>query len=1071
MKRKLRLLAIPARYFLTLFLTFFALAAVSQRTVKGKVTGPDAKPVFGATVAVKNTNVATTTDADGSYSITLPANSNILVFSYVGYDVSEVSAAGDQVDVVMKLQTSTLNEVVVTGYSTQRKKDIIGAVSVVDVGDLKTNPSSNLAVQLQGRASGVVVSSTGAPGAAAVVRIRGFQSFGNNDPLYIIDGVPTQDPSTLNPQDVESMQVLKDATAASIYGTRAANGVVIVTTKQGKAGRTQISYEAFYGFQKITDEMIPDLLNSQQYIQYLTQTTAAGNKHVVFGNFGSYAVPDRIVVSNAFKGGVAASDPRANPDLYSLVPGSIYQIYQTTPEGTDWFKEATRSGAIQSHQLTAAGGNDRFLYSLGMNYYNQEGTFKYTNYKRYTIRFNSTVKATNYLRFGQNVQISTENRLGNDNRGEAGAWSQSFRMVPYIPVNDIKGGWGGNGMGESGNGTNPVAQLYRQKDNTNSINKVFGNVFAELSITKYATLRTSLGVDNGNQAEKIIAYKTYERAENQTSTQLTEQSWKFNNWTWTNTLLFQKMIATNHDVKLLLGTEAIKRDSRGHRAYGETFDFDNPDFISLALSGLSNRVITNYNTGRSTIYSLFGRLDYAFKGKYLLNATMRRDGASVFGPENRYANFPSFGLGWRVSEEQFMKSISWITDLKIRAGYGEAGSISNVDPANAFSTFTSNPFTTSYDINGTNGTAQGYAANRLGNPETKWETTKSKNLGLDLSILQGKWNFTFDVFSNDTKDLLVPRLRNSLEPNLTQPNINIGTMKNSGFEFTLLNKGLIMKDLNYDVAITFTHYKNNLVKMNEEGTVRLVNLDRFSGALITKSGLPVSSFYGYKIVGFYNTPDDVAKGAKILGQPGQVGSYMFQDVNNDGNINSDDRVVLGDPHPDFQMGGNLGLNYKSFDLSAFLFWNYGNEIYNYAKNYTDMRVFVGGVSTRLLNDTWTPSHTDAKLPRLSAVSTENGFTTFVTGNSNSYYVEDGSYLRFKTLQVGYTLPRDLVQKAKLTNVRVYVQGQNLFTITKYSGPDPDLNIINNNGTDTYIGVDRTGFPNPKEFILGVSITF
>jgi hypothetical protein len=327
------------------------------------------------------------------------------------------------------------------------------------------------------------------------------------------------------------------------------------------------------------------------------------------------------------------------------------------------------------------------------------------------------------------------------------------------------------------------------------------------------------------------------------------------------------------------------------------------------------------------------------------------------------------------------------------------------------------------------------------------------------------------VFRNDTKDLLIPRVRNSLEPNLGQPRINIGKMRNTGYELSVNNRGNITKDLKYVASVNFSHYKNELVYTNEEGSVFNQGLDRLSNALITKQGLPVSSFIGYNIIGFYNTADDVAKGSKINGQPGQVGTWMYEDLDGDKNITIADRKILGDPHPDFQMGFNLNLTYKSFDFTGFLFWSQGGELYNYTKYYTDMRVFVGGVSTRVLNDTWTPTHMDAKLPRLSGVAAENGFTSFVLGNSNSYYIEDGSYLRLKTLQLGYTLPKKIIDKAKMSNVRVYLQGQNLFTITNYTGPDPDINLLSGNGTDQYIGVDRTGFPNPREWILGLTINF
>ncbi|MBD0287866.1 MAG: SusC/RagA family TonB-linked outer membrane protein, partial [Flavisolibacter sp.] len=747
----------------------------------------------------------------------------------------------------------------------------------------------------------------------------------------------------------------------------------------------------------------------------------------------------------------------------------------------------TRKGLIQSHQVTATGGTEKATYSIGLNYYQQEGVFRYTDYKRYTVRANSSFKPKNWLRIGENLQLSYEDRLGGSQRGEGGAWAWAYRMVPYLPVYDIMGGWGGNAVGESGNASSPLATLYRDKDDKNQFNKLFGNVFAEIPVGNFLTARTSMGIDYGNQFVVDISRRTYERAENQGTTMLTEDGWNYLNWTWTNTLNFQKTFAANHDVKLLLGSEAIKRKSRGVRAFGQNFDFEDPDFINLntaVASSLGDRRIETINQGRSAIFSLFSRVDYAYRGKYLLNATFRRDGASVFGTETRYGNFPSVGIGWRISEEEFMKSITWLSDLKLRAGWGRVGSISNVPGLNQFNTFESAPARTNYDINGTGtSTVQGYRANRIGNPSTRWETTETKNIGIDAAFLQGKWDVTVNVYQNDTKDLLVQRLRNSLEPNITQPLINIGTMRNAGFEVSVNNRGRITPDLRYDVSLNFTHYKNELVKMNEEGTIRLISLERLSNVLLTRAGLPISSFYGYLIDGFFNSQAEIDKGPVMPGAT--VGSWRYKDINGrdangnltgqpDGKITEDDRAVMGDPHPDFQMGANIGLNWKNFDFMAFLFWNQGNEIYNHTKYYTDMRVFVGGVSTRVLTDSWTPQNMNAKLPRLGA-GAENGYTSFTTSTPNSYFVEDGSFLRAKTIQLGYRLPKGLVNRVQLSDIRFYIQAQNLFTVTKYSGPDPDIQFIQNDpgggNSDIYIGVDRAGFPNPKQFILGLNVTF
>lgn len=1056
---------------------FLSTVAFAQKNVIGKVTNAtDNQPIAGATVAVKgNKNVATTTAADGTFSITVPAGNSILIISSVGFDEIQMDVnKTSNFTAALKTRTGSLNEVVVTGYSTQRKKDIIGAVAVVNIADLKSTPAANLGAQLQGRATGVTVSGSGAPGSPAVVRIRGFQSGGNNEPLYVIDGVPTSDPSLINPQDVESMQVLKDGTASAIYGTRAANGVVIITTKQGRSGRSVLSYETYIGTQQVTKGMRPEMLNNSEYIEYLKRSGATS--HPVFGTAPNFALPDYIINSSNFKGGVSASDPKANADLYSLDP--LYQILKTSPAGTDWFDAVLQNGLIQSHQVSATGGTDKATYSVGLNYFDQKGTIKLTNFKRYSVRANTSFKPTSWLRLGENLQVSYQTSLGGEQRGEGGAWSWAYRMVPYIPVYDIKGGFGGNGVGSSGNGSNPVANLIRDQDDKNLTTRLFGNVFAEIQPVKWVTLKTSFGADLWTNLSKDISRKTYERSENQGSTQLTEWTNNAIDWTWTNTATFQKTFG-DHDVKVLVGAEAIRRYFKQNNAFGQNFDLDNADFISLANAGTAagDRDVNRGVAGESTvtIFSQFGRLDYAFRNRYLLNGTIRRDEASVFGENNRVGNFPSIGFGWRMSEEEFMKSVTWITDLKLRGGYGSVGSISNVGAFNAFNTFRTGPGFGNYDLNGTNTSAMlGYRANTLGNASTKWETTVSKNIGLDLSVLGGKWVFDLNVYQNDTKDLLIPRTRLPIEPLITQPAENIGTMRNTGIELSVTNKGVITGDLTYDVQVNFSRYKNELVKLNEAGAPNYYGLDRFSNAIKIDQGLPLSTYWGYQIDGFYNTQDDVTKGVKINGGPGKIGTWKYKDLNGDGDITSADAGVIGNPHPKFQMGFNINLNYKQFDFSSFFFWNYGNDIYNYTKWYTDMRGFVGGVSKRVLYDSWTESNHNAKLPLL-----QDGFVVkgnIVTGESNSYYIESGSYFRAKNIQIGYTLPTSLMNRLRLQKIRLYVQAQNLFTITKYTGADPDLSVQRaqrNAGSagDYILGVDQSGFPNPKQYLFGLNVTF
>lgn len=1046
--------------------------------VSGQITDEKNEGMIGVTVAVKGTTKGVITDIDGKYEIVVPDEQAILVYSFVGYKPKEEKVgARTIINVQLEAESNQLSEVVVTGYTTQKKKDVIGAVSIVKASDLTATPSANLMTQLQGRSAGVTVSSTGNPGGAANVRIRGFASYGNNNPLYIIDGVPTTDATRINPQDIESLQILKDASAASIYGARAANGVIIITTKQGKAGKTSVSYDSYVGVNNLPYNKIPDMLNTAETMQYIERTTAPGHIDPLFGTRGSFRIPDYYVVSNTFRGGVSASDPRINPDLYTIADyKNAYQIFKTSP-GTDWFRAMSQSGIQQSHQINATGGTDKSQFSMGLNYFKEDGTFRFTGYERYTARVNASFSPTKYLRIGENLQVAYDDRKGdNTTSGETTAWANSYRSSAFIPVYDIKGGYGGSLIGSTaGVGWNPLAVLERRKDWTNKSLRVFGNLFADINITKDITARTSVGIDAGNGSMKQALLREYERAEARNVTQLTEGSNAYTSVTWSNTLTYQKNFAENHNLKVLLGTESIKNISRRISASVSNYDFEYDEFMSLSTGlpkTLGDISATTPNIATSTLFSYFGRVDYSLMDKYLVNATFRRDGSSLFGPSVRYANFPSFGVGWRISDEEFMKGLSWLDELKLRAGWGIMGSISNVPAFNQFSSYGSTAAANFYDLNGANiGSTQGYGATRQGNLMTKWESTRTTNIGLDASLMRGQWNVSIDVYSKNTSDLLVPSLRNGMEAIITKPLINLGTMNNKGVDIQIGKRGDIGPKLKYDIGLTFTRYKNLLTKLNDENTAAYVSSNRLANILITTKGQAVSSFYGYQIDGFYNSQEEVNSGPKINGAPGQVGTWKYKDINGDGNITVSDRTILGTPHPDFQMGLNISLKWQNFDFNSFLFWNQGNQIYNYTKFLPYMGVIGGGIARGKLYDAWTPETAQtAKTPMLG-VGTNNGYTSFVTGNSSSFYVEDGSFLRAKTIQLGYSLPVNLLKKASISNVRVYVQAQNLFTLTKYTGADPDLGLVSSDNTDQNLGVDYSGFPNPKQFLIGLNLSF
>jgi len=687
---------------------------------------------------------------------------------------------------------------------------------------------------------------------------------------------------------------------------------------------------------------------------------------------------------------------------------------------------------------------------------------------------NSTFKVTDFLTIGQNAQVSYDNRKGNATiTSENSAWGYAFRSSPFVPVYDIKGGWGGSLIGGTAFGSNPVALLYRQRDRTSKTLRAFGNVFSEINFAKGITGRTSFGINAANGMTKSPSRKQYEQSQRQTYTLLNESSSSLLNWTWTNTLNFKKVI-NDHNINILIGTEAIKNSERGISASKRSYDYETTDFLTLnngLPQSLGDVTATNPAIVDNTMVSYFGKVDYTYKQRYLITGTLRRDGSSVFGSEVRFGNFPSVGLGWVVTQEDFMKNVTWVDELKLRGGWGQMGSISNVPGMNQYSTFSSNTQDNFYDISGANSsTTQGFGLSSQGNEKTKWETTETVNVGLDAFLFNRKLNVSIDVYQKDTRDLLVPSLRNGLELLVTKPLINLGTMRNRGVDIQLGTDGKISRDLTYDASLVFTHYKNELTKLNDQNTPLILKAGRLSNVLLTTSGEPVSSFYGYMIDGFYNSAEDVSKGNKINGAPGQVGSWRFKDINGDGNVTSADRTILGSPHPDFQMGLNLGLKYKNFDLSTFLFWNQGNEIFNYTKYFTYMGVLNGGVAHGKLYDAWTPATAaTAKTPQLG-VGTQNGYTSFVTGNPNSFYVEDGSYFRLKTLQVGYTFSKDLLSRIKINNLRLYVQAQNLFLITNYTGADPDLGLISGNGTDQSLGVDYSGYPHLKGFLIGFNLS-
>lgn len=1052
-----------------------------QHPVKGVVKDDKGNPFPGVTVRITGTNIGTVTSPEGTYSISAPGKSNDeLEVSYIGYETQRVAISGRQlINITLKEGASALNEIVVTGYTTQKKKDLTGSVAVVNIDNLIKQPSAQVTEQLQGQASGVTVIGSGQPGQAPQIRIRGVNTFGSNSPLYVVDGVPTTDIADLNPNDVASLQVLKDAGASSIYGARASNGVIIITTRRG-SGKVKVSYDGYYGRQQPKKGNVWNTLNPQEqadlrWLAYKNSGIDPGTEQ--YGNGATPRIPDYILPSGAMEG-----DPRVDPSKYYLNPnytdltdyGNFYQISRANKAGTDWYHEVFRPAPITSHNVAVSGGGDKGNYLFSLNYFNQQGTLMNTYLRRYTIRSNTQYNITDHIRVGENLAFSmSENPTVEINTSDA-AIGHAMREQSIIPVYDIKGNFAGSAGDALGDAFNPVAMQYRTRNNKAFNSRLFGNVYGEVDFLKYLTFRTSFGGEISSGWSHSFTFPQYENKENSTSNSYTEGSTNAHAWTWTNTLTYHQTFNQVHDLKIIAGTEAF--DSRNRSVGGTTKDYFTFDAYFPDLT-TGTGVQTNYSTRESeSLYSILGRIDYSFKDRYLLSATIRRDGSSKF-INNRFGTFPAITAGWRISQEEFMKKVSWISDLKLRGGWGIMGNQLNLGVNNGYFLYGGKRSSTYYDLAGVNnGLTAGFASFQIGNPDAKWESDVNANIGIDASLFNGELDFSADYYRKDIRDLLYNPELPGLAGTSAQPYVNIAQMKNEGFDFSIGWHKNITKELQINLTGTLTTYKNKIVKIADG--VEYFDSDgrRFDGSNIIRNavGQPVSSFFGYKVIGFWNDAAEIAEADKqaqkatstpdATYQEGEgLGRFRYQDVNGDGIITPDDRTFLGNPNPDFSYGLNIGVSYKGFDFSLFLFGTHGNQIWNNIRWWRDFYPsFESAKSKTALYDSWRPDHKNAKAPIQEVAG-----STSTQGVPNSYMVENGSYLRAKNLQLGYTFPAGSLSRLRIEKLRVYVQAANLFTITKYSGLDPEIG-----GSDiTDFGVDEGAYPNQRQFLIGINLGF
>ncbi len=1041
-----------------------------SRTVSGVITGIDGAPIPGVTIVVKGTTSGTITDIDGKYKLNVPEGGSIVV-SYIGMLSQEIEVGNQNtIDIVMQADVIGVDEVVVVGYGTQQKKTLTGAVSTVGETELRAVPAASAASRLQGRVAGVTITNDNTPGGESTVRIRGIGSVNNNDPLYIIDGVPTSGGlSKMNPNDIESISVLKDASSSAIYGVRAANGVILVTTKRGKAGKPSLRFDARYGIQKTINNL--DLLNTQEYGDLLwlesknigLQQGDNGWGNSQYGYGANPVIPDYIIPEGKMAGEVDES-------AYSY-PSPYNGITKANKEGTDWYDEIFDPAPIQEYNLSVSGGTEKGNYAFSGGYMNQEGVVIHTGFERFSIRSNADTKITDWLEVGESLGVSYTDRTGQGtNNDEGNSISQAYRMQPIIPVYDIMGNFAGTQAKTTGNGANPVANLTRDKDDYYRDLRVLANAYAQINLTPELSVRSLIGADYTSTRRQNRTLTNPEFSEAIPTDILAQYYYGTFQYNWINTLNYKKTINNAHNFNVLLGSEAVQWNYDWFQGGRSTFASTDLDY--MVLDAGEKDQTANGSFDEWSTFSYFGRINYDYMGKYLAEVVLRRDASSRFSEDNRWGTFPAFSLGWRLSEEDFLSGVTWLDNLKLRFGWGKNGNDNVGGYYNAYTTYRVYNGESYYSLSGSNSaTDAGIHKYKLGNPEGKWEASVTTNFGIDATMFN-KLEVNLDIYSRKTTDMLYNQSLPYTYGRLVLPAVNIGEMKNSGFDLMISYHEKIGRDLNLNVRANLSHYKNEIVKLNENPNEILYGPSlRQNTYTASMTGEPISSFYGYVVDGIFNTWDEVYDHVPYNAETfdgdtySQPGVFKYRDISGDGKIDAEDREVIGSPHPDFTYGVNIDLEYKNWDLTMFFQGSQGNDLINYVDRWTMFNNFSGNRGKARLYESWTEDRyaSGAKITQPIAIRDDANMQ-----KNSSFFIEDGSYFRMKDLQIGYTLPSSLVSKAGISSLRVYVQATNLFTISNYSGLDPELSNPDDN-PDRLMGVDEGVYPTSQIFMFGVNL--
>jgi TonB-linked SusC/RagA family outer membrane protein len=1001
---------------LTVFCIFALLTQAQSNSLSGTVTDSKGAILIGVNVSAVGTTIGAISDASGKWTLSLPATATELKFSYIGYADKIIRIGNDKViHVVLDELSNQIDEVVVIGYGTVRKSDLTGSVSTLKAEVITRKPVANVAQALQGLAAGVMVTSnSGSPGGSVSVRIRGIGTVNDPSPLYVVDGMPVNDISYLSTAEIGSVEILKDASATAIYGSRGANGVILISTKRGTIGKDVITLDNYYGTSRINTDT--HLLTGQQW----------------------YDIQSAINATRATPINLANADPTVS---------------------TNWLKEISQAGIIQSHNVSFSGGVKDFTYNLSLGYLNQKGTIKKTDFDRINARINLDRKMNKIITVGTNTAISNSSR---DKIAEGtssfGVINSALKLEPLVPVYNADGSYGYSKYTDY---NNPVAAIDYTSSNEKNLTLV-ASIYAIAQLMKGLNFKTMLGI-NLNRYDSYDFKPSYyvSNSQNNPVNLVTRGYALTNNLISENTFNFNRTLNALHIVGATLGYTAEQTRYENLLGNKANTPNNNPDMQYLDAATNSTSATANGSASESALISYIGRVNYSYDNRYLATATIRRDGSSRFGKSNRYGNFPSLAVAWKVNNESFFKS--WKQDIinaaKVRVSWGKVG---NQNIANyAFQNILTSSSQYAYLYGTPEKLYQGVVAVALGNANIKWESTESTNIGIDVECLNHKLTLSADYYNRTTNDMLIVEPIPYFLGFESGPTTNVGSVNNKGFEGQLEWKDKIGRDFNYSIGANISTIKNEVLGLGT-GTAVAGYAIRNGYTSYTKVGTPVGAFWGYKTAGLVQTSEQLADVQTRQPNAG-LGDVVFVDNDRNGVLNELDKAMIGNPIPKFYYGFSVNMEYKGIDLSANFEGINGNDIFNAMRYFTYSEADVTQKSVDVLNY-WTPTNTNTNMPRLNGNDKNDNLRI------SDRYIEDGSYLRLKALQIGYSLPPVIAQKIYMTGLRVFVSSDNLLTFTGYSGADPEIGQLTSMNTLSR-GVDMGTYPQAKTVVAGISIIF